>query len=256
MISAFSAIILGFVEGFTEFLPISSTAHLIIASYVLGLGQTGFVKTFEIAIQSGAILAVIVFFWKKFWDIEMLKRLLVAFIPTAVIGLLAYKVFKDYLLGNMVIVLVSLALGGLILIFFEGFVKKENLITNVRQLSYKKSALIGFAQAIAIIPGVSRSAATIVGGMFLGLSKEAIVEFSFLLAVPTILAATALDLVKNLNAFSLNEMGTLSIGFTVSFLAAIVSIKFLLSYLKNHSFAAFGIYRIILVLVFIPLLFI
>ena len=157
MISAFSAIILGFVEGFTEFLPISSTAHLIIASYVLGLGQTGFVKTFEIAIQSGAILAVIVFFWKKFWDIEMLKRLLVAFIPTAVIGLLAYKVLKDYLLGNMVIVLVSLALGGLILIFFEGFVKKENLITNVRQLSYKKSALIGFAQAIAIIPGVSRS---------------------------------------------------------------------------------------------------
>jgi len=254
MLTVFSATILGLVEGITEFLPISSTAHLILVSNLLGLGDGAFLKSFEISIQSGAILAVIVFFWKKFWDWEMIKRLIVAFIPTGIIGLALYKVVKDYLLGNTAVVLWSLALGGLVLIFFEKFVRKEGLVSDIKQLSYGKTAVIGLAQSLVVIPGVSRSAATIVGGMFLGLTKEAVVEFSFLLAVPTILAATGLDLFKNLGSFNASEMTGLSIGFVVSFAAAVLGIRFFLKYIRNHSFVSFGLYRIVLVILFLLLI--
>ncbi len=250
MLTHLASLVLGLVEGFTEFLPISSTAHLILASRLLGLDQSALVKSFEISIQSGAIVAVIVFYWKKFLDIELLKRIVAAFIPTAVIGLVLYKAVKNYFLGNMVIVLAALGIGGIILIIFERFIKKREAVRDIKSLSYKDAALIGVAQAVAVIPGVSRSAATIVGGMLLGVSREAIVEFSFLLAVPTILAATGLDFIKNIHEFTAGQMGDLAIGFVVSFVAALISIKFLLSFIRTHSFERFGIYRIVVAALF------
>ncbi|MFL5619928.1 MAG: undecaprenyl-diphosphate phosphatase, partial [Gemmatimonadaceae bacterium] len=171
-LDALHAVLLGIVEGITEFLPISSTAHLILASRALGLSETEFLKSFEIIIQLGAILSVVVLYWKRFLDVEVLKKLVVAVIPTGVIGLTVYKAIKGYLLGNVAVVLSTL--------------------------------LIGLFQAIAVIPGVSRSAATIVGGSLLGVSKRTIVEFSFMLAVPTMLAATGLELLKSRAALSGN----------------------------------------------------
>ena len=247
------SIILGIVEGFTEFLPISSTAHLTLTSHLLGLDQSVFVKTFEIAIQSGAILAVLAIYWRKFLDLEVLKKLATAFIPTAIIGLILYKFIKSYLLGNISVVLWSLAIGGVILIVFEKYFRpKTNLAElDVKSLSYAKAAIVGVVQAIAVIPGVSRSAATIVGGRLLGMSREAVVEFSFLLAVPTILAATGLDLVKNYSSFTSDQTGMLISGLIASFVMAILGIKFLLSVIRKNSFTAFGVYRIIIAAAFL-----
>jgi undecaprenyl-diphosphatase len=252
----FHSIILGFVEGFTEFLPISSTAHLTLTSHLLGLDQSAFVKSFEIVIQGGAILAVMAFYWKKFLDWEILKKLVVAFIPTGIIGLLLYKTIKSYLVGNISITLWSLAIGGIILIVFEKYFRPGlNASTsgtelNTKSISYARVMWIGAIQAIAVIPGVSRSAATIVGGRLLGMSREAVVEFSFLLAVPTILAATGLDLVKNISSFSTSQAGMLVAGFISSFVMAMIGIKFLLAVIQRKSFTGFGIYRIILAVLF------
>ncbi len=254
MITHLSAAILGIVEGFTEFLPISSTAHLILASDILNISQSNFTKTFEIAIQSGAILAVVALYWRRFLEKESLKKVIVAFIPTGIIGLVFYKIAKDYLLGSTAVVLWSLAIGGLLLIVFERFFKGREGVGDIKDLSYAKAAGIGLFQSIAIIPGVSRAASTIVGGMLMGIRREAIVEFSFLLAVPTMLAATGLDLLKNYREFSTSDFGVLAIGFAVSFVTAILSIKFLLNYVRKHSFTAFGVYRIILVAVFLSIM--
>ncbi len=251
MITTFAALILGIVEGFTEFLPISSTAHLILTSHLLGLSQSSFVKTFEIAIQSGAMLAVVAVYWRKFLDFEIIKRITAAFIPTAIIGFFLYKIAKEYLLDNLSVVLWALALGGILLILFERFYRVTERTNDIREISYGRLIAIGIAQALAIIPGISRSGATIIGGLFLGLSRAAIVEFSFLLAVPTIFAATALDVFKNWETVSSADMSSLSIGFIASFITALISIKFLLAFVRKHSFVSFGIYRIALVLVFI-----
>ncbi|MFA6314810.1 MAG: undecaprenyl-diphosphate phosphatase [Candidatus Paceibacterota bacterium] len=255
------ALILGLVEGFTEFLPISSTAHLILTSHILGLAQSDFVKTFEIAIQSGAILAVLVFYWKKFFDVETLKRIVTAFIPTAVIGLILYKFIKQYLFENITVILWALALGGLALIIMEIFLRRgdskglsEDSDVAPELPTYKQALFIGLIQSIAVIPGVSRSAATIMGGLLLGLSRSVIVEFSFLLAVPTIAAATLLDLTKNYQYFSMSDAGTLLIGFVSAFITAWFGIKFLLAYVRTNSFIGFGVYRIVLVLLFIFLI--
>jgi undecaprenyl-diphosphatase len=248
------SLILGLIEGFTEFLPVSSTAHLILASDILGLDQSAFVKTFEIVIQSGAILAVIVLYWKKFLDVEILKKVIAAFIPTAIIGYILYKLVKNYLIGNITVVLWALAIGGVILIAFDYFFKpKQNYaaVNDIKSLTYGKAVTIGLVQAIAIIPGVSRSAATIIGGSFAGMSREAVVEFSFLLAVPTILAATGLDLVKNINSFSADQTGTLLIGFIAAFVTALMGIKFLLSFIRSKSWVWFGVYRLAIVTLFV-----
>ncbi len=247
----FIAAILGIVEGLTEFLPISSTGHLILASQLLNLTQSDFQKSFEVIIQLGAILSVVVLYWKSFLKIEVLKRLFVAFLPTGIIGLALYKVVKTYLLGNEMVVLWALLLGGIVIIAFELWHKeKEGEVEPIEHISYKKSFLIGLFQALAIIPGTSRSAATIVGGLALGLKRKTIVEFSFLLAVPTMLAATGLDLVKNASSFSTDQAGALAVGFIVSFVVALFSIKFLLKYVRNHTFIAFGVYRIAVALLF------
>lgn len=257
MITGLSALILGLVEGFTEFLPISSTAHLILASRLLGISQSNFAKSFDIAIQSGAILAVLYLYWRKFTDVNVLKKIIVAFVPTGVIGILLYKVIKDYLLDNIAVVLWALGIGGALLMLFEYvFEKKKDMVANgaSEYISYKKALGIGVFQSISMVPGVSRAAATIIGGMLMGLRRETIVEFSFLLAVPTMLAATGLDLFKNLGTFSSSETGVLAIGLVSSFLMAIVSIKFLLRYIKRHTFTGFGIYRIVLALAFFMLM--
>jgi undecaprenyl-diphosphatase len=249
ILSWWHALILGIVEGITEFLPVSSTAHLILASRVLHLAESEFLKSFQIIIQLGAILSVVVLYWSKFWNWEIFKKLVVAFIPTGVIGLTVYKVLKSYLLGNMTVVLLALLIGGIALVLFERFKQHADTDADFSEITYKKALLIGLFQALAIVPGVSRSAATIVGGSLIGISKRTIVEFSFMLAVPTMLAASGLELVKNHSALA-GQMGVLAIGFVVSFVVAIVAIKSFLTYVKKRDFSAFGWYRIVLAIVF------
>lgn len=240
------ALILGIVEGVTEFLPISSTGHLILAGELLKIPVTNFQKSFDIIIQFGAILSVVALYWKTLWNIETIKKLIVAFIPTGVIGLALYKVVKMYLLGNEYVVLCAIFLGGIILIVFELRHKEpEDAESGIVAISYKQAFVIGLFQSIAIIPGISRSASTIVGGLLLGLKRTTIVEFSFLLAVPTMFAASGLDIIKNASAFSSDQLGVLVSGFIASFVVALFSIKFLLAYVRKHNFIAFGAYRII-----------
>jgi undecaprenyl-diphosphatase len=250
-------IILGLVEGLTEFLPISSTGHLILATRLLGLDSTEFIKSFEIIIQLGAILAVVALYWRSlFVNWAIMKRLAVAFFPTAVIGLTFYSLVKHYLLGNQAVVLWAMLLGGLALIVFEWRHREpEPSQAELSQLSYKQALVLGLYQTLAIIPGVSRSAATIVGGLSLGLSRPAAVEFSFLLAAPTMVAATGLDLFKNASSFSVEQVDVLAVGFIVSFLVALGSIKFLLRFIKRNSFIVFGLYRILAALAFYFLIF-
>jgi len=252
-----TAVVFGIVEGVTEFLPISSTGHLILTASILKTPQTEFLKSFEIAIQLGAILSVVVLYWKSFLlKFSVLKKIAVAFIPTALIGVLLYKILKSFLLENKAIVLWSLAIGGLFIIIFEIFYRqKETAIDDIGSIPYLKAFLIGIFQSIAIIPGVSRSAATIIGGLILGLKRKTIVEFSFLLAVPTMLAATVFDLVKSAASFNSGEFAYLAVGFIVSFITALFAIKFLLYFIQNHNFVPFAVYRIVIAIVLFIFLF-
>lgn len=246
------SVILGIVEGFTEFLPISSTGHLILTTKLLNLTQTNFLKSFEIAIQLGAILSIVFLYWRKFFlNKEIIKKVITAFIPTAIGGVVLYKIFKEFLLSDSNIVLWALFLGGIFLIIFELFYKeKENSIEDISKMSCSQSFFVGVFQIVAIIPGVSRAVATIIGGLILGLKRKTIVEFSFLLAVPTMTAATFFDLFKSAGEFSFSQINFLITGFITSFIVAILSVKFLLYFIKKHSFTAFGLYRIILALLF------
>jgi undecaprenyl-diphosphatase len=233
------AIILGIVEGLTEFLPISSTGHLILASKLLGLSQTDFQKSFEIAIQLGAIASVIMLYWRSFLDPAVLSRVLVAFIPTGLIGFALYKVVKTYLFDSEAVVLWALGLGGVALIVFELLHReREDAVGDVASISYTQALLIGVFQSLSIVPGVSRAART------------TIVMFSFLLAVPTMLAATGYDLLKNASSFSADQFGVLAAGFIASFVVALLAIKFLLAFVRTHTFIPFGIYRIVIALIF------
>jgi undecaprenyl-diphosphatase len=217
---------------------------------VLRLTETEFVKSFTIIIQLGAILSVVVLYWKKFWNWDVLLKLAVAFVPTGVIGLTVYKIVKGYLLGNLQVVLASLLVGGIALIVFERFNKHEMAAEiDFSEITYTRALLIGVFQTIAVIPGVSRSAATIVGGSLIGISKRTIVEFSFMLAVPTMLAASVLDLYKAHSAIAEN-VPALGVGFVVSFITAIIAIKSFLSFLKKRDFTFFGWYRIALAVVY------
>lgn len=257
------SVILGVVEGITEFLPISSTGHLILASSVMGIAQTNFHKTFEIAIQFGAICSVIALYWRSFLNIEIIKKLFLAFLPTAAIGAMLYPFIKTYLLGNEPVVLISLFAGGVALIAFELLYKeqKDDKLamakdsSSLEQITYRQSFFVGVAQTISVIPGVSRSAATILGGLLLGIPRVAIVEFSFLLAVPTMFAATALDIWSTPTAITNAQLLSLTLGFVTAFIVALFSIKFLLEYVRKHTFIPFGIYRIIAAMLFFIILF-
>ncbi len=247
----FHALILGAIEGITEFLPISSTGHLILTSHLLGIPDGSFLTSFEIAIQLGAICAVVLLYWKSFLDVEILKRLFAGFVPTALIGLALYSFVKHHLLGNELVVVASLFIGGIVLIAFEYLHKpKEDAPDTVSSITYRQAFIIGICQSVAMIPGVSRSAATITGGLLLGISRSAIVEFSFLLAVPTMGAAVALDVLKNYQSFTADSVGIIGVGFLAAFLVALVAIRFLLRFIKKATFVPFGIYRIVIAALF------
>lgn len=245
------AVLLGVVEGLTEFLPISSTGHLILMSRLLGLTESEFLKTFEISIQMGAILAVVFLYWKKLLlDIHLCKRLLVALVPALGVGFLFYASIREMLESEKIVV-GALCLGGILIIAFEQMHRgKEGTEERLSQLPYKTAFLIGLFQALAVIPGVSRAGATIIGGLFLGLKRTAIVEFSFLLAVPTMIAATTLDIAKNAAAFSTSDVHFLLIGFCTAFIVAIFAVKFFLRFVQTHTFVTFGVYRIVIALLF------
>jgi undecaprenyl-diphosphatase len=259
-------IFLSIVEGLTEFLPISSTGHLILASKLMGLTETNFIKTFEIVIQFGAIMAVVALYTKKFLNIKLLKKLIVAFIPTAIVGFTLYPIIKSVLLGSSAITLNALFWGGVVLIIVELIIKKvknrQSLVSqspskkqevdeiDYSKVSYKKAFLIGCFQCLSIIPGVSRAAATIIGGLSTGLNRSTATEFSFLLAVPTMMAASTLDIYKSREYISQTGTLTLVIGTVLSFIFAMLAIKFLINFVKKHDFTGFGIYRICLSILF------
>lgn len=248
----FQAVILSIVEGLTEFLPISSTGHLILTVQILKLPQTEFVKSFEIIIQLGAILAIVFLYFNKLLkNTKLWPKLIIAFLPAAIVGLTLYKVIKDILLSNSLITVIALLVGGVLLIILEKIYKEKDYhVSSLDQISNKQAFLIGICQSISIIPGVSRAGATIIGGMFLGLKREVALEFSFLLAIPTIFAASGLDLIKSNFSFTTNEYLLLLTGMVGSFITALLVIKFFLKYVKTHSFIPFGIYRIILSIIF------
>jgi len=246
------SIILSIIEGLTEFLPVSSTGHMIIASSVMGIERDEFVKLFEIAIQLGAILAVVVLYWKKFFDFakwEFYLKLLVAVIPALILG----KLFSDkidMLLESPTVVAVSLLLGGIILLFVDKMFNHPT-VTQEDNVSYKKGFIIGICQCLAMIPGVSRSAASIVGGMSQKLTRKVAAEFSFFLAVPTMVAATGYKLLKTYQSNpeilkDKHNLLFLAEGNIIAFIVAMLAIKFFITYLQKHGFKVFGVYRIIL----------
>jgi len=247
----FQATIIGIVEGITEFLPISSTGHMIITEAVLGMNIDEFTKAFTVNIQFGAILSVVVLYWRRFlqsWTFY--QKLFVAFLPAAVIGLLLGN-FIDSLLENVMVVAITMLLGGILLLFVDKWFNREN---SDQEVSYPKALKIGFWQCIAMIPGVSRSAATIIGGMQQKLNRTNAAEFSFFLAVPTMAAASAYKLLKDYKHFNADNIVILIIGNIIAFVVAMIAIKTFITFLQKHGFKVFGWYRIIAGLILITLL--
>ncbi len=245
------AIILGVVEGVTEFLPVSSTGHMILVGHALGIADSAFTKSFEVIIQLGAILAIVLLYRKTILrDFRSVLKVMTAFVPTAIIGYALYKSIKQYLLGNEVVVVLALVIGGVLIVLFERMYVKTTEGPSVEgevfaPVTYKKAVYIGLFQSLAVIPGVSRSAATIIGGEILKLPKKTIVEFSFLLAIPTMLAATVLDIYKDPSVLSGGNFGLLSVGFVTAFVVALFVVKYFLRFIQKHTFEVFGYYRII-----------
>ncbi len=243
----FSSIILGIIEGFTEFLPISSTGHLIVASKFLGIEQTNVTKAFEVIIQFSAILAVIFNYKDKFTlkKIDLWTKIFLAFLPIAIIGFIFSQQIKE--LFSINVVAVMFIIGGVIFLIVEKFFIKDEtkLLDNVEDVTLKQSLIIGFAQVFALIPGTSRAGSTIIGALLVGLSRRASAEFSFLLAFPVMSAVTAYDLLKHYKEFDGANLLNLGIGFVVSFIVAYITIKLFLKFLEKFTFVSFGVYRII-----------
>ena len=241
------AIILAIIEGLTEFLPVSSTGHMIIASSLMGIQSDNFVKLFTVAIQLGTILSVVVLYFKRFFQsFDFYFKLFVAFVPAVVFGLL-FSDKIDALLESPLAVAISLVLGGIVLLFADKWFN-QGTINDTSEISYPTAFKIGLYQCIAMIPGVSRSGASIIGGMTQKLTRKAAAEFSFFLAVPTMFGATAkklYDFFKEGNAITNQEINLLIIGNVVGFIVAIIAIKSFIGYVSKHGFKAFGIYRII-----------
>jgi undecaprenyl-diphosphatase len=243
----FEAFIIAVIEGLTEFLPISSTGHMMIATAVLGIKATAFVKLFTIAIQLGAILSVVVLYFKRFFkSIDFYTKLLVAFIPAAIFGLLLSD-YIDAALENIFGVAVALFAGGVVLLFVDKWFK-NNSQDEEKDITYPKALKIGLFQCLAMWPGMSRSASTIIGGMTQGLTRQNAAEFSFFLAVPTMFAATAkklLDFYKDGITLSGQEINILIFGNVIAFIVALLAIKSFIGFLNKHGFKGFGWYRII-----------
>ena len=249
------AIILAIIEGLTEFLPVSSTGHMIIGSSVMGIAKEDFTKTFTVVIQFGAILSVVALYWRKFFPTDgnwkksfaFYRRLLLAFIPAVVFGLL-FKKYIDMMLENVIVVAVSLLLGGILFLMLDKWFARAEERGSPELDSNSKAVKIGMFQVIAMIPGVSRSAATIIGGLTQGLNKKAAAEFSFFLAVPTMFAATVkdlYDLYKHGGGFQGNQIEMLIVGNIVAFFVAMLAIKSFIGFLTKNGFKLFGYYRIV-----------
>jgi undecaprenyl-diphosphatase len=266
--SIIQAIIIAIVEGLTEFLPISSTGHMIITSSLLGIAENDFTKLFEVAIQLGAIMAVVVLYWRKFFDFsrwQFYAKLLIGVIPALVLGYL-FSDKIDQLLESPATVAITLLLGGIVLLFVDNWFKNPVIQTD-SQITYPKAFIIGCWQVLAMIPGVSRSAASIIGGMQQKLTRSVAAEFSFFLAVPTMFAATAYSLVlKKWHGGGVTKKGyqlileshqntyAFIIGNIVAFVVALMAIRFFITFLKKYGFRIFGIYRIIVGVVFLILI--
>ena len=246
----FQAIILAIVEGITEFLPVSSTGHMIVASSLMGIHQEEFTKLFEVAVQFGTILSVVVLYWKKFFDFsrfDFYLKLMVGVVPALLLGFVLGD-YIDALLESPTTVGIMLILGGMVFLFIDKIFTKGN-ITLEPQISFKNSIWVGFWQCVAMIPGVSRSAASIIGGLQQGFSRKLAAEFSFFLAVPTMAAATGYKLLKAWQdnpdmLFNKSNLTALAIGNAVGFLVAIMAIKFFIGFVQKFGFRYFGWYRI------------
>lgn len=250
----FKTIIMGLVEGATEFLPISSTGHLIIAGDLLGFLTKEKRDIFEIIIQLGAILAVCWAFKQRLLDTastltkeakaqHFVRNLLIAFMPAALLGLLFHHAIKQYLFSPLTVAL-ALIVGGFAILWIERLPLKTPT-QNIDDISSKQALQIGFAQALALVPGVSRAGATILGGMLFGLNRTVATEFSFFLAIPIMFAATGYDLLKNWRLLSMDDLTVFVLGFVAAFLSALVAVKFLIRFVQTHNFVAFAWYRII-----------
>jgi len=245
-VDIFQSIIMGIVEGFTEFLPVSSTGHMIVVGSWLGIAQDSVTKAYEIIIQFAAILAVVLVYKEKFSPkkITLWMKLAVAFFPIGAVGFLFAKQIKA--LFSVDIVAVMFIVGGIIFLIAELYYKpKEHFIDDVEHVSYTQALWIGIAQVFALIPGTSRAGATIIGAMFVGLTRKASAEFSFLLAFPVMCATTGYDILKHYHEFTSENLLVLGVGFMVSFLMAYFTIKLFLKFLQKFTFISFGIYRII-----------
>ncbi len=243
----FQAIIIGIIEGFTEFLPISSTGHMIIASEFFHLEDSKLIKAYEVIIQSSAILAVMLLYRDKInlSHIELWKKIFLAFLPLAIVG----YIFKEYIkrLFSVDIVAIMFIVGGVIFLIVERCYREdESHTTSVEDISYKQALWVGLAQILSLIPGTSRAGATIIGGMLMGMDRKSSAEFSFLLAIPVMGAVTAYDLLKHYQDFADANMVAFIVGFIVSFIVAYITIKLFLAFLQKFSFVPFGIYRILL----------
>ncbi len=239
------AIILAIIEGLTEFLPVSSTGHMVIVSALLGINTLEITKIFNVNIQFGAILSVLVLYQKRFLNtFDFYIKLFFAFIPAALIGFFFID-YIDMMLESVAVVALFLVLGGIVLIFIDRWFQNPQ-IHEEKEISYQKSFAIGFFQCMALIPGVSRSAATIIGGMSQKLSRKLAAEFSFFLAVPTMFAASLYKLYKGYHLITIADVEILIIGNVVAFLVGMVAIKFFIKFLTKYGFKVFGYYRIIL----------
>ena len=258
-----TAAFLGLLEGLTEFIPVSSTGHLLLASHFLGFESKG--KTFEVVIQLGAVLAIMAVYAARLWQVfstlgrdpasrRALVSVLLAFLPAAVIGVLAHDFIKTVLFETPKLIAVILILGGVVLLFVDRMAP-EPVHVDSMALPFRKALIIGVVQCLALVPGVSRSGATIVCAMMIGVNKRAAAEFSFFLSMPTMAGAFAYDLYSNRHALDFSAVSEIAIGFTVAFVTAVLVVRWVLSYLSNHGFALFGWWRIIVGSVALALLF-
>ncbi len=246
ILSIIESIILGIIEGFTEFLPVSSTGHMIIASDLMGIEQTNMTSAFEIIIQFSAILAVVFNYKDKFTlqKIELWKKIVLAFIPIGAVGFVFASTIKAMFVPS--IVAYAFIVGGIVFLIVEKFYKnEEHLIDDVEKVSYKQALYIGLAQIFALIPGASRAGASIIGAMLVGLNRKASAEFSFLLALPVMCATTGYDLLKHYHEFVGANFVVLVVGFITSFIVAYLTMKLFIEFLSRFTFVSFGIYRII-----------
>ncbi len=252
--SIFQAIILAIIEGLTEFLPVSSTGHMILADSLMRISEAEFAKTFEIVIQLGAILAVLFLYIKRFFvGVDIYVKLAVAFVPTGVVGFLAYKTIKGYLF-NPYVVSAALIVGGFILILIDRWAaNRKAKYADLQDISYGDAVKIGLFQCISMIPGVSRAAATIIGGVYAGFNSRQATEFSFLLAIPTMFAASGYDLIKSRGNIRADDWMLLALGGAVAFLFAALAVRAFVAFVPRYGFKHFGYYRIILGILFLAL---